>query len=225
MSEEKLIPFTDNFKDNSSEKGFQFTFFCDNCQEGYKTKFVESENAKKSGVLDTLGDVASTAGILTGNYHVGYGVDRGTDSLSDRYSEMSAAWRKEHQEAFKKAQNETKGKFNRCPKCTQWVCDNCWNEDRDLCIECAPREGVEVEAAKAEKMTDEIEEMVEKTQVFDGDVEEEKETICPSCGKPAGQGNFCTNCGAELDLKECPKCGAECQSDQSFCGECGTQLT
>ncbi len=224
MSEEKLIPFTDNFKDNSSEAGFQFTFFCDNCQEGYKTKFVESETSKKGGIIDGLGDIASTAGILTGNYHVGYGIDRGTDALSDKYSEMSPKWRKEHQKEFKKAQNETKDRFNRCPKCTQWVCDNCWNEDAGLCIECAPREGVEVASAKADKMVEDIEDQIAQTQVYNGDAEEEKETSCPKCGKPAGKGKFCTNCGAALDKTECPKCGAENEVDASFCAECGTQL-
>ncbi len=33
-----LQPFTDNYEDNSSEAGFQFTFFCSICREGYKTQ-------------------------------------------------------------------------------------------------------------------------------------------------------------------------------------------
>ena len=41
-----LQPFTDNFADNSTEAGFQFTFFCDLCREGYKTKFIESKTHK-----------------------------------------------------------------------------------------------------------------------------------------------------------------------------------
>ncbi|MGI6448707.1 MAG: hypothetical protein ACOX3R_00005, partial [Desulfitobacteriia bacterium] len=42
-----LQPFTDNYEDNSTEAGFQFTFYCDLCQEGYKTKFIESTTYKK----------------------------------------------------------------------------------------------------------------------------------------------------------------------------------
>jgi len=42
-----LQPFTDNFTDNSSEAGFQFTFNCALCGEGYQTKFISSKSYKK----------------------------------------------------------------------------------------------------------------------------------------------------------------------------------
>ena len=44
-----LQPFTENFADNSTEAGFQFTFFCDLCQEGYKTTFIESKTYRMHG--------------------------------------------------------------------------------------------------------------------------------------------------------------------------------
>lgn len=116
-----------------------------------------------------------------------------------------------------------KGRFNRCPKCTKWVCDNCWNEDVDLCTDCAPREGVEVASARAEKMVDDIRETAEKTEVFTGEIDR-GQTLCPKCGKPAGEGNFCSNCGASLDYVECSNCGAENNPGTSFCTECGTQM-
>jgi len=49
-------------------------------------------------------------------------------------------------------------------------------------------------------------------------------TICPACGKPAGNGKFCINCGAPLGMIKCPKCGAENPPGTSFCGNCGTKL-
>lgn len=49
-------------------------------------------------------------------------------------------------------------------------------------------------------------------------------TICPQCGKPAGEGKFCNNCGASLTMAKCPKCGAQNSAASRFCGECGTRM-
>jgi hypothetical protein len=35
-----LQAFTRNYQDNSTEAGFQFTFYCDNCNDGYKSGFI-----------------------------------------------------------------------------------------------------------------------------------------------------------------------------------------
>lgn len=43
-----MTAFTRNYEDNSTEAGFQFTFYCDVCNDGYKTSFVESETYKKT---------------------------------------------------------------------------------------------------------------------------------------------------------------------------------
>jgi len=222
-NDDTLIPFTDNFEDNSTDAGFQFTFFCDKCHEGYKTSFRKSKTTNRGGLLRTFGDAAGTLGRLTGKSNIGYSLDRGTDVLGDRFDGQSAAWQKEHQQAFERAQNETKGRFNRCPKCTTWVCDNCWNEAVDLCIDCAPREGVEVASARAEKMVEDIREKADETQVFTGEIDE-GQTLCPQCGKPSGEGQYCSNCGASLEFVDCPECGETIDPDANFCNECGARL-
>ena len=61
------------------------------------------------------------------------------------------------------------------------------------------------------------------TQVFTGEIEG-KQTICPTCGKPAGQGKFCNNCGVKLSVQKCKKCGAKNLAGTRFCSECGTKL-
>jgi len=218
-----LQPFTSNFADNSTEAGFQFTFFCDICKEGYKTKFIESRTHKKAGLLRGLGRAVSIGSSLLGKSGIGYSIERGSDILTERFRGMSPEWHKEHEAAFELAQNEAKQHFQRCPRCAKWVCENDWNEQEGLCVQCAPRVNVEVAAARAQKAIKDIQDKAAATQVFTGEIES-KQTICPQCGKPAGEGKFCVNCGASLSLIKCPKCGAQNQATTRFCGECGTKL-
>jgi hypothetical protein len=217
-----MKPFTDNFEDNSTDAGFQFTFFCEICNEGYKTEFIEAKTYRKAGFLRGLGGLISAGSSMIGS-SIGYSLERGTDILSERFEGMSPEWHKEHEKAFELAQNEAKGHFHRCPECTKWVCENDWNEQEGLCTECAPRVNVKIAAAKAKKMVADIEEKAANTKVFTGDIES-KQTLCPKCGKPAGEGKFCNNCGAPLGMIKCPRCGAESPTGTRFCGECGNKL-
>ena len=218
-----LQPFTKNFADNSTEAGFQFTFFCDICQDGYKTKFIESKTHKKGRLFRGLGKAISIGTSLVGKQGVGWTLERGADVISERFEGMTPEWQKEHETALELAQNEAKEHFHRCPRCKKWVCESDWNEQEGLCVEDAPRAAVEVAAAKAEKMVADIKEKAASTRVFTGEIET-KQTICPQCGKPAGEGKFCNNCGGSLELIECPKCGGKNSASSRFCGECGTKL-
>lgn len=218
-----LQPFTSNFADNSTEAGFQFTFFCDLCQEGYKTSFIPSKTYKKGKMLRGLGNLVGAASQMAGKYNVGYGIQRGTDVLSERHQGMTPEWHKEHEKAFELAQNEAKGHFKRCPKCRKYVCESDWNEQAGLCVEDAPRENVEVVAARAAKMVEDIQKKAQDTEVFTGKIDE-RTTICPQCGKPAGEGKFCNNCGANLSLVVCQNCGTKSPAGTRFCGECGNRL-
>ncbi|MCQ5377045.1 MAG: zinc ribbon domain-containing protein, partial [Candidatus Methanomethylicia archaeon] len=85
-----LQPFTRNFDDNSTEAGFQFTFHCDICNDGYKTQFVASKTYKKAGFLKGLGSAASIgASVLGRGYNIGYAGDRAANTLSQRFHGMS----------------------------------------------------------------------------------------------------------------------------------------
>ncbi|NLH39590.1 MAG: zinc ribbon domain-containing protein [Elusimicrobia bacterium] len=218
-----LQPFTSNFADNSTESGFQFTFYCDICREGYKTKFIESKTYKKGKLFKGIGGLLSAAAQFTGKYNMGYGAERAADIIGEKFKGMSPEWHKEHDEAFELAQNEAKEHFKRCPKCSHYVCENCWNEQEGLCIKDAPRANVEIAAAKAKKMVKDINAAAQDTPVFTGNIES-KQTICPQCGKPAGEGKFCNNCGASLAMIKCPKCGAQNPAGTKFCGECGNKM-
>lgn len=220
-----LNAFTRNYQDNSTEAGFQFTFYCDICNDGFRSSFIESETYKKNQFFRGLGRGASTLGSLFGGKisQIGYGADRATDILSERFENRSPEWQKEHEQAFLRARNEAAQHFHRCPSCNQYVCDHCWNEDEGLCTECAPRQEIYVARARAEAMKRNIDEAGQTATVWKGEIES-KTTICPVCGKPAGSGKFCNNCGASMALKVCPNCGAKNSQNVKFCGECGSPL-
>ena len=215
--------FTSNYADNSTEAGFQFTFYCDLCREGYKTKFIEAKSYKKANLLRGISRLANLGATLAGGQTIGYNIERGMDTLRERFQGMSPEWHREHEKAFELAQNEAQQHFHRCPRCRRWVCDNDWNEQEGLCVQDAPRLNVEVVAARAAKAVADIAAKVEQKQIYKGTVDA-KPTICPQCGKPCGTGKFCVNCGASLEMVKCPKCGAQHAAGTKFCGECGTRL-
>ena len=220
-----LQAFTRNYEDNSTEAGFQFTFYCDICQDGYKSSFVESETYTKGQGLRGLARGAGALGSLLGGGlgRLGYSLERGGDILSERFEGMSPEWQKEHEKAFERAQNETKPHFHRCHGCHQWVCDACYNEDEMLCTECAPRQEIAVAKARAQAMLRNIDEAVETAAIWSGKLES-KTVVCPSCGKPAGSGKFCNNCGASLELHACSSCGAKNAQGVRFCNQCGASM-
>ncbi len=220
-----LQAFTRNYQDNSTDAGHQFTFYCDICQDGFKTSFIESDTYKKRKGSRLLGQGAGLLGNLLGGKarDLGYAAERGSNILSDRFEDKSPEWQKEHEQAFERAQNEAKQHFHRCPACNNYVCDHCLNEDEGLCVSCAPRQEVLVAKTRAEAMKRNIGEAGEAATVWQGEIES-KTTICPSCGKPAGSGKFCNNCGASMALKTCPKCGAKNQQTVRFCNNCGENL-
>jgi len=220
-----LKAFTKNYHDNSTDAGFQFTFFCDVCNDGYKSSFLESSTYKKKMGSRLIGQSANIMGGLAGGRarSMGTATNQGSNVLSERFQGKPPEWQKEHEKAFENSQNESKQHFHRCPNCNKYVCDQCWNEDATLCTACAPRQEVYVAQANAKAMKRNIDEAEKKAVVWDGKIES-KTTMCPSCGKPAGTGKFCNNCGASLDLKECPKCGAKNAVSVRFCNNCGENL-
>jgi hypothetical protein len=217
-----LTAFNDNYDDLSTDAGFQFSFKCDLCGEGYKTNFIESKTYKKGRFLRNLGSIAGSAASMVGQSGLGNAVNRGSNMMLEKFQGMSPEWHKEHELAFAGAQNEVKSHFHHCPKCKQLVCGNDWNEESSLCVSCAPRESVEVAAARAAKMVEDIQTKAATTQVFKGDINA-RQALCPKCNKPAGGGKFCSSCGASLGLRKCSRCGAE-NASGAFCSECGNKL-
>jgi hypothetical protein len=220
-----LQAFTRNYHDNSTDAGFQFTFHCDVCNDGYKSSFIESDTYKKKKGSRLFGQgLGLASGLLSGKAReIGSTAGRGSDILSQKFEGQSPEWRKEYEKAFEKAQNEAKQHFHRCPSCNKYACDHCWNEDSGLCTSCAPRQDVYIAQAHAQAMKRDIDAAGRAATVWQGKIES-KTTICPACGKPAGSGKFCNSCGGSMELKECAKCGAKNALAVRFCNNCGESL-
>ena len=129
-----FTPFTSNYSDLSDENGYQFEFRCDICGSGYRSEFIRS-------TLGTAGNILGGASNLLG------GIFGSGASIADRAKDITD--RGARDEALKKASNEIMHHFQRCPRNNLWVDETCWNEARGLCVSCAPKLAVEMEAERA----------------------------------------------------------------------------
>lgn len=207
-----LIQFTRNYDDLSTDRGYQFKFFCDKCGNGYQSEFRPSYTGM-------AGDVFRAAGHLFGGV-----LGRLGDST---YDVQRAVGGKAHDDALRAAIEEAKGHFQQCSRCGRWVCPEvCWNGSKGLCEECAPDTHEEVAAAQAQATKDQIFEKARATNYVDKiDMKNPATVQCPSCGARAQGGKFCPECGGPLAITfTCEKCGAQASSTAKFCPECGDRL-
>jgi membrane protease subunit (stomatin/prohibitin family) len=210
------IEFTRNNSDLSTDKGFQFEFYCDRCGTGFRTDF-------QAFALGTVSSVLGTASNLFGGVF-GQAAEVGEQA-------RSAAWEKAHDGAFEKAMEELKPDFVQCPRCSSWVCrKSCWNDGKGLCKECAPDLGVEMAAAQSSRTVEEIWAHSKMAEEDRGMLKEESwregvRATCPKCNAPlAAKAKFCPECGATiLSQAHCTQCGAKLKAGAKFCAECGAK--
>jgi hypothetical protein len=207
-----LIQFTQNYDDLSTDRGFQFKFFCDKCQNGYLSSFQTSATGVAGGLLRAAGSIFG--GVL----------GQAGDSA---FEIQRAVGGKAHDEALRKAVEEAKPHFKQCSRCGKWVCpENCWNPKRGLCEACAPDVEEEMAAAQAQATKDQIWQKAASTDYTKNlKMETHAVAFCPECGAKAGTAKFCPECGAKLNPKSsCPECSAAIEPNAKFCPECGHKM-
>lgn len=207
-----LIKFTKNYRDLSTDRGYQFEFFCDKCGNGYQSKFVSS-------ITGIAGSALKAAGSFFGGL-----LGRAAYS-ADEVKRMAQG--KGRDDAFEKAIEEAKGFFKQCTRCGLWVCPEvCWNKDKGLCANCAPKLHEEIAAAQAEAQVEQVKtKLASENLIKDVDVVSPATVRCPNCDAQVKAGKFCPDCGAKLNpTVECPKCGTQVEAGNRFCPECGDKV-
>src|SRR5215213_9910774 len=116
-----MIQFVNNYDDLSTDKGYQFKFYCDKCGNGYMSRFQTSITGAGGSLLRAAGDLFG--GWLSSAGNSAYEIQR-------------AVGGKAHDEALQKAVEEGKTHFHQCSRCGRWVCPEvCWNPAAGQCEE------------------------------------------------------------------------------------------
>jgi hypothetical protein len=212
------LHFAKNFRDQSQQQGtgagFQFDFYCEDCNDTWRSPFEPYRSAQAAGWLQRLSGVA---GNLLGS------VGSTLDDAADGYAR--AGWGTARDEALRDAIGKAKDHFHRCARCSSYVCDKCWNIDQGLCHRCAPSVEAEVAEARHGGMVEKAREDARAQGMENAakvDVKSQKQLACPSCGAATGGGKFCPECGTSLNqVRTCAGCQHDVPPGSKFCPECG----
>jgi RNA polymerase subunit RPABC4/transcription elongation factor Spt4 len=206
------IEFTGNYQDLSTDRGYQFKFYCEKCGNGYMSTF----KASKMGIAASAAEVAgSLFGGLFGK-------------VSDTaYQIQRAVGGPAHDSALREAVEEIRPLFKQCTRCGQWVCGPvCFNNKAQLCESCAPDLDEELAAAQAEAAKQQVFEKAREVDWTKGrDLGAVTGAVCRSCGAKTQGGKFCPECGTPTvaQKKFCRDCGAAVEGNPKFCPECGAK--
>jgi hypothetical protein len=205
-----LTQFTRNYTDRSSDKGYQFEFFCDKCGTGVRSSFEANKVGMAAGLLRAA---SSLLGGALG------GAAQSADYVKDAL--RGAGW----DSAFKTAIEEAKPRFRQCTRCGKWVCPEvCWNDKRSLCKSCAPDLAEEGAALQARLDAEQLGQKLRAPEpAVEANSTSQAGAACPHCAAPVERGaKFCAACGKPLAVATtCGKCGTKFATAGKFCPECG----
>ena len=212
------LHFADNCRDLSIQSGtgsgFQFEFYCECCNDTWRSPFAPYTSGRASGWMR---EASGFLGNLLGN--VGYNVDDAVDGLA------RAGWGTARDTAFKQAIEAAKAHFNRCAQCHNYVCARCWNTDSGLCQNCAPDLAASVQVARSQGQRTAA---MERAQAAGAalaakvDVQTSRQLVCPACHAETRGAKFCPECGHALAVStQCSHCSTPLPAGSRFCPECG----
>jgi hypothetical protein len=206
------VEFTGNYQDLSTDRGYQFKFYCEKCGNGYMSTFQTSTMGVATSVLEA-------ANNLLGGF---FG-----RAASTAYEVQRVVGGPAHDAALREATTEIRPLFRQCTRCGNWVCKPvCFNDKAGLCESCAPDLHEELAAAQAEAAREQVHQKAREVDWAQGvAVGTITGTACHSCGAKVQGGKFCPECGESLapQKRRCP-CGTEVDPSAKFCPECGNRF-
>lgn len=226
-----MIQFVKNYQDLSTDKGYQFKFYCDKCGNGFMSEYQPSYIGMAGSFLNAASDL------------LGWGHSAGHSA----YEVQRAVGGSAHDSALQRAVEEGKQHFHQCSRCGNWVCpESCWNDHANQCENCAPRYEEEMASAHARAKADAMREQLynkarETDYASNADMsansyqtsphavkpsEEKKLPKLCVCGQDVGNAKFCPECGTPTEAfkPKCKSCGIEVDVTTKFCPECGTNI-
>jgi len=207
------IEFTGNVQDLSTDRGYQFKFYCEKCGNGYMSSFKTSTMGMASSAMQVASNLLG--GIFGKAADTAYEIQRAVGGPA-------------HDAALREAVAEIRPLFKQCTRCGNWICEPvCFNKKAQLCESCAPDMDEEIAAAQAEAARQQAYEKAQQVDWMKGkDLGQVTGTACKGCGAKVPQGaKFCPGCGAPTQEKRhCTGCGAAMEAGARFCPECGQKV-
>ena len=206
------IEFTGNYEDLSTDRGYQFKFYCEKCGNGYMSSFQASKLGMAASAVQVAGNLF---GGIFGR------------AASSAYEIQRAVGGPAHDAALREAVEEIRPLFKQCTRCGNWICEPiCFNKKAQLCESCAPDLDEEISAAQAEAAKAQAFEKAQQVDWLKGrDIGKPQAAACRSCGAKTGNAKFCPECGTPTQQKKaCDSCGAQVEGSPKFCPDCGNKF-
>jgi hypothetical protein len=208
------MQFSNNFLDLSQsagvDAGFQFEFYCQRCNERWRTTFKPYRNGQASGWIQKG---ASIFGGLLGN----------ASTVANGWAE--AGWHTARDEAFTEAVASGKAHFNRCGNCHHYACGPCFDSVAGLCFNCAPNVNVAIAVARTQGEVQGASANANEEGVRRGaarSVVQPLQLVCPECRAETHGAKFCPECGHQMAQQaQCVACPTMLQPGTKYCTECG----
>ncbi|OIK25064.1 double zinc ribbon domain-containing protein [Streptomyces malaysiense] len=215
------IYFNSNHRDLCVEQGtgagFQFEFSCARCYDTWRSPFEPFRAGQVAGWV--------SKGVNAVWSMIGGTATRGVSDAADGLA--GASYGNQRDAAFSRAIGNAEHHFNRCPRCTGYVCARCWNAGQGLCLNCSPDTAAEAQAAQQRGLNDMVSQRAYDAGQQRGnayDISTPRQLVCPQCRAETRGGAFCPGCGHHLaQSPACASCRTELPSGAAFCPSCGTR--